>query len=205
MSHSPEVLFWLQVIASVGSFLSGVGIVLAGVGLVFLIRQTRASERSTTATAYQSIIALGNSVTDMFISRPELHRELFGHASDFAVVASDEAFAHPRRFYAALKWLDYFETVLISWPAIPENLRNPWKTYIRDQFSSSAYLSRIVLDTSWFGDDLVQLCRTAQKPETHGTVSQRTQARSLSSSRLYQSIRVARKARSLSRSRLRGP
>jgi len=105
--NRPEILFWLEVISSVGSLLSGVGIVIAVMGLFFLIRQTRAGELSTTATVYQSIVTLGNSINDMFINQPELHREIFGPTADFtAANAEQEQCEHPRRFYAALKWLD---------------------------------------------------------------------------------------------------
>jgi hypothetical protein len=125
---------------------------------------TRAGELLTTASVYQSIVTLGNSINDMFINQPELHREIFGPTADFtAPNAEQEQCEHPRRFYAALKWLDYFETVLVSWPAIPDNLREPWKACIRDSFANSPYMSRFVLETPWFGDDLVRLCREAQQ------------------------------------------
>jgi hypothetical protein len=131
---------------------------------LFLLRQTRAGEHATTATVYQSIVTLGNSINDMFVNDPELYPEIFGPTATFtAATAEQEQFDHPRRFYAALKWLDYFETIFVLWPAIPENLRKPWRTYIRDHLADSPYICRIVLETSWYGEDLVRLCREGQK------------------------------------------
>lgn len=170
-----DIHTWLEVITAVGSFLSGIGMVLGVVALVYLIRQTRANERATTATVYQSIVVLGNSINDMFVNDPELYCEIFGTSANFtAATVEEEQGANPRRFFAALKWLDYFETIFVLWPAIPENLYEPWRSYIRDHLYNSTYIRRIVLESTWYGDDLVALCREAHHATSPNHAMQHT-------------------------------
>ena len=169
MNNSPEVQFWLEVISALGSLLSGLGLIFAAVGMIYLVRQTRSGERATTATVYQSIAALGNSINDMFINEPELFTQISAGSqfpADKTVV--EEQRANPKRFFAASQWLDYFEMVLVLWSAIPRHLHEPWRNYIRSHLADSPYLQHLVLNTSWYGDDLMQLCREAQRATQQG-------------------------------------
>lgn len=153
---------WIDFIGAIGSFLSGIGLFAAAAGLIYLARQTRAGERATTAAVYQSIVTLGNSINDMFKERPELYEQLFAGASvPMDSTMDDIERANPQRFFAAAKWLDYFETILVLWPAIPEHLHQPWREYIKSCLADSPLLKRLTLDTQWFGEDLKNLCREA--------------------------------------------
>ena len=145
---------WIDLIGAIGSFLSGIGLFAAAAGLIYLARQTRAGERATTAAVYQSIVALGNSINDMFIERPELYEQLFAGASvPMNSTMDDIQRANPQRFFAATKWLDFFETILVLWPTIPEHLHQPWRDYIKCYLADSPLLQRLVLDTQvvWRG------------------------------------------------------
>jgi len=155
-------LTWWQVLGSLGSFLSGIGLIAAAVSLLYLARQTKANERAALASVYQSIVALGDSINMMFINHPDLFKILFDETSEAGAidVRKDESM-NPRRFYAASKWLDYFELVLVLWPSIPVELRSPWRAYIKDHLAKSGYLRALVLGTNWYGDDLRQLASEA--------------------------------------------
>jgi hypothetical protein len=151
-----------EIIGALGSLL--IGLFATAASLLYLVRQTRASERATTAAVYQSLIAMGHSIADMFRERPELYAQIFGHPlipSPGSLI--QEQLTNPRRFYAAAKFLDYFEIILVLWPSIPESLQGPWKAYIKTQLANSPYLRRMLLDTHWYGDDLKQLCREAEE------------------------------------------
>lgn len=102
----------------------------------------------------------------MFVNNPELFHLVFADPPDSVAsdIRKDES-DNPRRFYAASKWLDYFELVLFLWAAIPEELHGVWRAYIRDHLAKSAYLRRLVLDTGWYGDDLRQLAHEAGGPQ----------------------------------------
>jgi hypothetical protein len=151
---------YLEVVTKIGSLLSGIGLFATAAGLVFLARQTRASERATTAAVYQSIVAMGNSINDMLIEKPELYGQLFGVNSFSSDTTVDELQSrYPQRFFAAQKWLDYFEIILVMWPAIPDRLHDPWRDYIKSYLGSSALLQFLVFNSRWYGHDLKQLCR----------------------------------------------
>ncbi|MCX7020592.1 MAG: hypothetical protein WCK89_12690 [bacterium] len=162
MSASNDTLFWLQVVSAAGSLLSGIGIIFTAVSLLYIVRQTKASERATTAVVYGNIVALGNSINEMFISEPKLYEQIFGPSADFTgITVKEEQTGYPKRFYAALRWLDYFETVFVLWPAIPIEIRDAWRAYIKSHLSESRYLRRIVLETDWYGKELIDLCHAA--------------------------------------------
>jgi hypothetical protein len=155
---------WVELIAAIGSLLGGIGFFAAAASLVYLARQTRAGERATTAAVYQSIVSMGDSINDMFIERPELYVALFPGApvpagSDF----KDVSRTNPQQYFAALRWLDYFETVLVLWSAIPAHLHEPWRAYITDCLRGSELLQYLVLETDWYGEDLRGLCRAAKR------------------------------------------
>jgi hypothetical protein len=155
----------IETLGAIGSFLSGIGLFAAAAGLFYSVQQTRAAEKATSAAVYQSIVAMADSINDMFIERPELHPQLFGDAaiSSTPNVVNEQA-ANPRRFFAALKWLDYFDVVLIHWKWVPEDLYEPWREYIKETLASSSYLQRIILETKWYSDDLRQMARHSNNP-----------------------------------------
>jgi hypothetical protein len=142
---------WISIIGALGSLLGGVGMMFASISLVYLYRQAKAGEHSATATVYQSIVATGDSINDLFIARPELHRKLFaddGFPHDLPV--SELRIRDPQLFFAATKWLDYFETVNVLWQSIPPYLHTPWKTYIADTLNGSPLMRRIILESEWY-------------------------------------------------------
>ena len=145
---------WIELASAIGSLLSVTGLFAAAAGLFYLARQARTNERATIAAVYQSIVAFGNELNDMFVERPELYEKIFGVTSTL----SDTTFDDPQRFFAAQKWLDYFETILVSWSSIPENLHRPWLEYIKSYLADSPLLQSIVLESQWYGDDLKSIC-----------------------------------------------
>lgn len=156
----------LEALGYVGSFLGGIGVIAAVVALFLSKRQAEANERATLASVYQALTSLGNSINDLFVQQPQLFSAIFGPAADvsFATI-EEEHLQNPQRFYAALKWLDYFESVSVLWSAIPRELHEPWRAYIRSHFKLSPYLRRIVLETSWYGSELRKLCHQAEDEE----------------------------------------
>ena len=108
---------------------------------------------------YQSIVSMGDSINDMLIDKPELFEQIFGANSLPANITIDELQTkHIQQFYAAQKWLDYFEIILVTWPSIPEHLHKPWREYIKSYLGESPFLQFIVLNTQWYGSNLKQLC-----------------------------------------------
>jgi len=150
---------WLEAVSAIGSLLGGLGLFAAAAGLIYLARQTRASERAATAAVYQSIVELGNSINDMFVERPELYHQIFSAIPVPTDARAEEMErADPRLFFAASKWLDYFETILVLWQSIPMELHQPWHDYIKSHLANSPYLQHLVLRTPWYGPDLKRLC-----------------------------------------------
>ncbi len=153
---------WIELVAAIGSLLSGIGLFAAAASLIYLARQTLANERATTAAVYQSIVSLGDSINNMCIEKPELYEKIFGGASAPADTSlNDLQHTDPQRYFAAQKWLDYFETILVSWSAIPEHLHQPWRDYMKSYLIDSPLLQLIVFETQWYGDDLKKLCEEA--------------------------------------------
>jgi len=65
---------WLDVITPNCSVLSGVGLIATAISIWLLKRQTLATERTADLAVFQSIVALGASINDMNIERPDLHK-----------------------------------------------------------------------------------------------------------------------------------
>lgn len=155
-----SMLDWLS---AIGSILSGLGLFVAAVGLWYSARQAKAGQNSVTAAVFQNIMTLGSTINDTFIEQPELAARLFAdEATHLSVRIEDEASADPQLFFAALKWLDYFETILILWPSIPVDRQDHWRTYITSVLARSLYLRRVVCETGWYHSDLRTLCGDRQ-------------------------------------------
>ncbi|HEY0320825.1 MAG TPA: hypothetical protein VGC66_07730 [Pyrinomonadaceae bacterium] len=147
---------WIEIVAAIGSLLSGIGIFAAAASLIYLARQTRAS-------VYQGIVAMGNSINDMFLEKPELYNQIFGDAAVHAEINIDDFPSNnPQCFFAAQKYLDYFELILVTRKGIPKKLQAPWENYIKSHFINSALL-RAMVNTDWYGKELQDLCELATR------------------------------------------
>lgn len=120
----------------------------------------KANERAATASVYQSIVALGSSINDLFIREPQMFCEMFEKEyTPGSLNILEDRFVNPKKQWVALKWLDYFETIFGLWHSIPEDLHVSWRAYIKHHLKHCSYLRRLVLDTDWYGEDLRRLCR----------------------------------------------
>ena len=146
-------------IGAIGSLLGGIGIIFAACSLFYVSRQAKANEESTTATVYQSLVLMGDSINEMFITYPELHNELLNNTSDNSEIdVLKEQNLNPRKFWAAIRWADYFEIIKVLWPSIPDKYKSGWDQYIKYRLNQSPYIRSLISQTDWYGDDLKKLC-----------------------------------------------
>jgi hypothetical protein len=166
----------VAVIAAVGSLLSGIGMVGTVGALYFLLRQARAAEAAGATAAYQSIVAMGNTINDTLFAYPDLIGAMYDHdasaedgGSGFNLSA--ERSANPQLLVTALRVLDYFELILVTLPALPRGVQKEWEQYIGDQLQHSRYLRRIVLETGWYIQALQEAARAAVDPDRPADLS----------------------------------
>src|SRR6185312_377814 len=110
---------WLQTIAAIGSLLSGLGLIGVLGSFVVLIRQTRATEQYSVATAYQGIISAGTTVNALLLQYPEVLEDL--RTGEPLLNGEELALEqeNPRLVLIAAQTLDYFELILVTMTALP--------------------------------------------------------------------------------------
>jgi hypothetical protein len=150
---------WLPTIAAIGSLLSGLGLIGVLGSFVVLIRQTRATEQYSVATAYQGIISAGTTVNALLLQYPEVLDEL--RTGEPLLNGEELALEqeNPRLVIIAAQTLDYFELILVTMTALPPTLREEWRDYIRNQLRRQRYLQRVVAGTDWYTEELRALAR----------------------------------------------
>ncbi len=151
---------WLQVIASVGSLLSGLGLIGTMGSLLIFARQARASEQATIATAYQAIVAAGSNTNMLYLEHPELLNAL----NDPKYAEGEWGFdalrrEDPRLVLVAAQVLDYYELVLVTMGAFPRHLREEWRDYIRTMLQRQPFIRSVLLTTDWYTEELRALGR----------------------------------------------
>lgn len=67
------------------------------------------------------------------------------------------AAARLHRFFSAMKWLNYFEMILMEGPALPKEIRYYWTNYVKGNLAQSSYLRRLASETDWYGRELVAI------------------------------------------------
>jgi hypothetical protein len=149
---------WLQVMASVGALLSGLGLVGTMCSLLIFARQARASEQSSIATAYQSIVSAGSNINMLYLDHPELLASLNdpiydGGEWDFERLRTQDT----RLVVYSAQVLDYYELVLVTMGAFPRDLREEWQDYIRNQLQRQPFVRRVLLATDWYTEELRSL------------------------------------------------
>ncbi len=151
---------WLQVMASIGSLLSGLGLLGTMGALLLFLRQARASEQASIATAYQAIVSAGSNTNMLFLEHPELLAGL----NDPKYAEGDWEFEQlrgedTRLILVSAQVLDYYELVLVTMGAFPRHLREEWQDYIRNQLRRQSFVRRVLLATDWYTDELRALAQ----------------------------------------------
>lgn len=156
----PLLTDWLQVMASIGSLLSGLGLVGTMCSLLIFAREARASEQATIATAYQAIVSAGSSTNMLYLE----HRELLTALNDPKYAEGDWVFEQlrredPRLILVSAQVLDYYELVLVTMGAFPRHLRAEWQDYIRNMLERQPFVRSVLLNTDWYTEELRALGR----------------------------------------------
>ncbi|HLZ70273.1 MAG TPA: hypothetical protein VKV26_10245 [Dehalococcoidia bacterium] len=156
----PPLTDWLQVLASVGSLLSGLGLVGTMCSLLIFARQARASEQASIATAYQAIVTAGSNNNMLYLDHPELLEALndpkYAEGEwDFARLRGED----PRLILVCAQVLDYYELVLVTMGAFPRHLRQEWQDYIRSMLQRQSVVRQVLLTTDWYTEELRSLGR----------------------------------------------
>ncbi|HZQ38749.1 MAG TPA: hypothetical protein VFD32_22685 [Dehalococcoidia bacterium] len=151
----PLLTDWLQVIASLGSLLSGLGLLGTMGSLLIFARQARASEQATIATAYQAIVSAGSNNNMLYLEHPELLAGLndpkYAEGEwDFEQLRQEDT----RLILVSAQVLDYYELVLVTMGAFPRHLRAEWQDYIRNQLQRQPFVRRVLLSTDWYTEEL---------------------------------------------------
>ena len=146
---------WLQVIASVGSLLSGLGLVGAMATVLVLARQTRAVQQASVTAAYQGIIGMSSAFNTVLLEHPEIYHGLRDPSLAIDKWDFDEQMRQrPQIAMFTVQELDYFELVLVSMNSFPQSLQEEWRDYIRGLLGRNPYMRRALLDTDWYTSEL---------------------------------------------------
>lgn len=152
---------WLQVVASLGSLVSGLGLLGTMATVLILARQTRAVQQASVTTAYQSIVGMSNSFNALLLEHPEVYYALRDPALTVERWDFDEQMRlRPQVAVVTVQQLDYFELVLVTMAAFPRSLQAEWQDYIRGLLERTPYLQRALLDTDWYTAELRALATT---------------------------------------------
>jgi hypothetical protein len=153
---------WLQVVSAIGSLLSGLGLIGVLGSFIFLIKQTRAVQNTSVATAYQGIVSAGTTVNNLYLQYPDL-MPLLRNVDPLAEGAEWEpGHDDPRLVMIAAQTLDYFELILVTMAAFPRRLQDEWRDYIVGQFRRQRYLYRVVVRTDWYTEELRELAHASK-------------------------------------------
>lgn len=145
---------WVQTVAAIGSLLSGLGLIGVLGSFLVLIRQTRATEQYSVATAYQGIFSAGTTVNSLYMQYPEIAAQMRAARPLAAGEEWEPASDDPHLVLMAAQTLDYFELILVTMTALPQSLRDEWRDYIRGQLRRQIYLQRVVAGTDWYTVEL---------------------------------------------------